>query len=908
MLIPSKLTRPSRLHNAIIRPRVLERLDHAEAYKVVLFQSPAGYGKTTMATQWLADKTAVGWFSLDSSDNEPYTFANYFVRSINKATDQHCPNALALVERRQFSSLITLFGELFTELADFYRECYVVIDDYHLVTNDDIHEAMRFFLKNMPDNLTLVVMSRATPSFGIANLRVRDLVLEIDDRCLAFDNEETTRFFNQRLPSSVDESTVCTLCNYVEGWPSALQLIALQAQHQKRTLKQSALSVAQFNHAHLWDYLVEEVFAMIDADTQRFLLECSVLATFNETLVQTLTQRSDALVMLEKLNRYGLFIHHLDTDGQQNWYRFHHLFAEFLCHERQLKMPLEEARLQRAAAAAWLQLDMAHQALLHARRAEDSALITQIINEHGWRMFNCGDWQGLEVAIQELPDANLYSNIKIPLLQAWLCQSQHRYNDVGPMLERAEQELASREIAISEVEKGKLNALRAQVAINHSEPETALQLAELALSQLNPTDFYSRIVATSIVGEVNHVQGNLERALPVMQQTEKLARQHELYQQELWAMLQQSEILLAQGYAQAAYDMHQAAFALIEEQHLQQLPLHEFLLRLHAQILWCWNRLDEARDCAYRGMEVLGDKDPSKWLHSYSMLVRVALGKGELDQAGKFVEQLQQLLNQSSYHLDWTANASWSLLLYWHQRQDTAAIAEWLANAERPPQARNHFLQLQWRCIAWSQLRLQQWQEATASLEFLQAQAADAHLTTDYCRNLSIQALLAALQNDVPRGLALLRGALEQTTQIGMLGYFLSAGEELLPLMEQLVREGELKEIDKHRAQYLCKEIAQRQRSHVVHFDETFINNLLNHPNVPEFIRTSPLTQREWQVMGLIYSGFSNEQIAQGLDVAATTIKTHIRNLYQKLNITNRQQAIATAERLIGLLGMKPNH
>lgn len=255
MLIPSKLTRPGRLHNAIIRPRVLDILQQAPFYKLVLFRSPAGYGKTTMAAQWLADKGAVGWYSLDESDNDPFRFANYFIQAINKATNGACPNAQTLAERRQFSSYHSLFSEVFAELGDYHSEFYVVLDDYHLISTDEIHEAMRFFLKNMPDNMTLVVTSRSNPPLGTANLRVRDLMIEIGNELLAFDTEETTRFFNQRVSEGIDDVTATDLRNYVEGWPSALQLIALQAQHHRRTLAQSAESVSQFNHAHLWDYL-----------------------------------------------------------------------------------------------------------------------------------------------------------------------------------------------------------------------------------------------------------------------------------------------------------------------------------------------------------------------------------------------------------------------------------------------------------------------------------------------------------------------------------------------------------------------------------------------------------------------------------------------------------------------------
>ncbi|WP_394126686.1 HTH-type transcriptional regulator MalT [Vibrio hepatarius] len=901
MWIPSKLTRPGRLHNAIVRPRVLDLLQQAPCYKLVLFRSPAGYGKTTMAAQWLSDKSHVGWYSIDESDNDSFRFMNYLLQALNKATDGSCPNSQKLAEKRQFSSLHSLFGEVFTEISSFHQECYLVLDDYHLISDDEIHEAMRFFLKHMPDNLTLVVTSRAAPPLGTANLRVRDLMIEIGDELLAFDTEETTRFFNQRVADGIDDTTATNLRNYVEGWPSALQLIALQAQHQHKTLAQSAESFSEFNHAHLWDYLVEEVFDLLDQETRQFLLQCSVLDHFNDHLVSELTKREDALSMIESLNRFGLFIHPLE--GEHNWYRFHNLFAEFLAHERIARIPQQETQLHQSAAKAWLKLSSPHQALRHAQEAKDSQLTADILTQYGWKMFNGGELQSLEKGINTLTPEQLYSEPKLCMLQAWLAQSQHRYNDVGDLLSKADEQMSKFNVRLSTKEQGEFNALRAQVAINQNEPEKALELAELALSQVDSTVYRSRIVATSVVGEVNHVLGHLSRALPMMQQTEKLARQYQVYHQALWAMLQQSEILIAQGYVQAAFEIQDSAFKLIEEQQLQQVPLHEFLLRVRAQILWCWNRLDEAEECAYKGLDILGNHSPSKHLHSYSMLARIAIGRGELDKAGKFIEQITHLLKQSTYHVDWTANASLSLILFWQARGELDEIAQWLETTVRPEQACNHFTQLQWRNIARAQIALGNYVEAKQTLTFLQQQARENELVTDTNRNLIVEAVLATSQQDDASAHRYLKEAISLTNQTGIIGNFLVDGNKVGHILESLSKSSELSDLERHRTQQLLKDISTTQRSSSVHFDEEFIEKLVNHPNIPELVRTSPLTQREWQVLGLIYSGFSNEQIAQELDVAGTTIKTHIRNLYQKLNIANRKEAVKTAENLIQLMG-----
>lgn len=194
-------------------------------------------------------------------------------------------------------------------------------------------------------------------------------------------------------------------------------------------------------------------------------------------------------------------------------------------------------------------------------------------------------------------------------------------------------------------------------------------------------------------------------------------------------------------------------------------------------------------------------------------------------------------------------------------------------------------------------------EEAQQTLEFMQEEAKKYHLITDINRNLIVESILATTLGKEEEARDKLKQALALTNQTGMIGNFLIDGAKVGHVLEKLIQRGELGDLERHRAQQLMKEISTTQRSRSVHFDEEFVEKLINHPNIPELVRTSPLTQREWQVLGLIYSGFSNEQIAQELDVAGTTIKTHIRNLYQKLNIANRKEAVHTAENLLQLMG-----
>lgn len=898
MLIPSKLSRPVRLENTVVRERLLSRFSGAENYRLVLVTSPAGYGKTTLVSQWVASKSNAGWFSLDEGDNQPERFASYLIAALQQASNGHCINSEKMVQKRQYASLSSLFSQLFIELAQWERPLYLVIDDYHLITNPTIHEAMRFFLRHQPENLTLVVLSRNLPQLGIANLRVRDQLLEIGSQHLAFTHQEAKQFFDHRLSAPIDSAECHRLCDDVAGWATALQLIALSARQNSGAAHQSARRLSGINASHLADYLVDEVLDNVDASTRRFLLTSSLLRSMNDALIVQVTGEENGQKRLEEIERQGLFLQRMNDSGE--WFSYHPLFGSFLRQRCQWEMAAELPALHRAAAQSWMAQGFPSEAIHHALAAGDSHMLRDILLHHAWVLFNHSELSLLENSLKALPWESLLENPKLVLLQAWLMQSQHRYREVNTLLARAEQEM---QCEMNDALHGEFNALRAQVAINNGEPDEADRLARVALDALPLASYYSRIVATSVRGEVLHCRGELQASLAMMQETEQMARRHDVWHYALWSLIQQSEILFAQGFLQAAWDIQEKAFTLIREQHLEQLPLHEFLQRIRAQLLWAWARLEEAEAAARSGMDVLAGYQPQQQLQCLALVVQTSLARGDLDNARSHLNRLENLLGNGAYHSDWVCNADKVRVIYWQMVGDKKSAANWLSQTPVPTLANNHFLQGQCRNVVRAQILLGEYDSAQAGLEQLNENARRLQLMSDLNRNLLLQNQLYWQQgrkNDAQRALI---EALNLANRTGFISHFVIEGETMAQQLRQLIQLNMLPELDQHRAQRILREINQHHRHKFAHFDENFVNRLLTHPQVPELIRTSPLTQREWQVLGLIYSGYSNDQIASELDVAATTIKTHIRNLYQKLGVAHRQDAVAQAQHLLQMMG-----
>ncbi|EPC3750214.1 HTH-type transcriptional regulator MalT, partial [Escherichia coli] len=700
-----------------------------------------------------------------------------------------------MAQKRQYASLTSLFAQLFIELAEWHSPLYLVIDDYHLITNPVIHESMRFFIRHQPENLTLVVLSRNLPQLGIANLRVRDQLLEIGSQQLAFTHQEAKQFFDCRLSSPIEAAESSRICDDVSGWATALQLIALSAWQNTHSAHKSARRLAGINASHLSDYLVDEVLDNVDLATRHFLLKSAILRSMNDALITRVTGEENGQMRLEEIERQGLFLQRMDDSGE--WFCYHPLFGNFLRQRCQWELAAELPKIHSAAAESWMAQGFPSEAIHHALAAGDALMLRDILLNHAWSLFNHSELSLLEESLKALPWESSLENPQLVLLQAWLMQSQHRYGEVNTLLARAEHE-------IKDIREGTMhaefNALRAQVAINDGNPDEAERLAKLALEELPPGWFYSRIVATSVLGEVLHCKGELTRSLALMQQTEQMARQHDVWHYALWSLIQQSEILFAQGFLQTAWETQEKAFQLINEQHLEQLPMHEFLVRIRAQLLWAWARLDEAEASARSGIEVLSSYQPQQQLQCLAMLIQCSLARGDLDNARSQLNRLENLLGNGKYHSDWISNANKVRVIYWQMTGDKAAAANWLRHTAKPEFANNHFLQGQWRNIARAQILLGEFEPAEIVLEELNENARSLRLMSDLNRNLLLLNQLywqAGRKNDAQR---VLLEALKLANRTGFISHFVIEGEAMAQQLRQLIQLNTLPELEQHRA------------------------------------------------------------------------------------------------------------
>jgi LuxR family maltose regulon positive regulatory protein len=528
-----------------------------------------------------------------------------------------------------------------------------------------------------------------------------------------------------------------------------------------------------------------------------------------------------------------------------------------------------------------------------------------VLNVHGRKFFTEGQFSLLQRCLDSLPQNVIAEDPTLTLLRAWVAQGQYKFDEVENWLSAAETRLKS---VMSEASQkavhGEFSAIRAQVAMNYGDADRALTLAREAVemeAEYLPT---SRVAAASVMGEALFVSGELQEALARMQDTEHMARAHNAHQNVLWALCQQSEISVAMGLLQKAYNIQERAFQYAEENHLNHLPILEFLFRIRSQIMWEWHHLESAERCALQGIEILEAQGERWYVQSYTTLAKIAQARGRQSLCADYIAKIQKMLASGDYHLDWVANAHATMLTYWDAVRDQDAIQRWLTIAPNsdPAEATNHFYQCNGRNRARALTSLGQYQAALPLLTSLTGVAEQFGLKTDLNRNHIALAHLHWLLEDREQALAHLKAALALASTTGAVGSFLRLGKVLIVMLKALINDGAVEGMELQRAERLIQ-LSQQQRDFSrairISLDEAIIQDIIDRPDVPELIRTSPLTRREWQILSLIHAGLSNDQIAEHLKVASTTVKTHIRSLYQKQNISHRSEAIELARDLL---------
>ena len=893
-LLQEKLKAPPLPLSVVARPRLNDYFALNERVRLLVVQAPSGYGKTTLLAERLpALEQESVWLCLDPQDNQPARFLNYWQAAIQILVGEQA----ALSPVGEQANCVDQLERWLSELPEQHAPCRLVLDEFEHLTHPDILAGLACWLRHQPAWLTLTLTSRSRPALGLASLRLRGELEEIDLSALAFDSEEAHTLCAEQLSFPPTRVSLERALRRSGGWVMALNWLV------ERTTTRAGFDalVERLNGAHP-DFVAwfDELLAQaLPLDERELMLQLGVLERFSPELMARLLEGERLTQRFDAFEQAGLFIERPDPHAQ--WYRFQRLFGEYLRHRRHELSLATQRTLHQRASQAWLALNDPVMALRQAILAEAPEDVASLLVPQGSALLASGAYALLAQGLGLIGELSLSKRPELALLYGWVAHAQFQFDTTARVIGWIEAQLEAPEWQLLHAE---FATLRAQLAINQGNAERAAPLAEQALAV--PARFLATtpLTATAILSEARFVQGHLEESLLRVREVEREARQSNDHQRLLWSFCHQSESLVAQGRLQAAYDIQERAFAHLERAELEHLPVAEFLYRIRSQVLWEWHRLDEAEQAALKGIAVL-DNQGERWtLQCHIQLAKVAQSRGDQAQCADHIRRLRKILAEGDYHIDWVANAHATLLTWWQSTQDLEAVERWRQEAPAPitEGATNHFAQCNVRNHARALTLLGHFDEARALLEALEVHTQRLGLVTDANRNQLCLAAAAWHQGQEEAARHHLQQALSLASRTAMVGSFLRLGKPLRALLTGLMAHGELPALEQARAERLLTLVGRQKdfgSARRLMLDETVIADIVARPDVPELIRTSPLTRREGQILGLIHAGLSNEQIAEQLSVAPTTIKTHIRSLYQKQNIRRRDEAIALAGQLL---------
>lgn len=932
LLLSTKLYVPPVRPELVSRPRLTERVNEGATRKLTLISAPAGFGKTTLLSEWAADlrlpiadfrlgtdsdsiENRVAWVSLDKDDSDPARFWAYFVAALQTVQADVGQAALAMLQSPQPPPMEAVLTPLISEIAAVPDLLVLVLDDYHLIEAQPIHSALAFLLDHLPSQMHLVIAGRADPPLPLARLRGRGQLTELREDDLRFTPDEAAAFLNQVMGLNLSDQDVAALETRTEGWIVGLQLAALsmRGRHDVGQFVESFTG----SHRYILDYLMEEVFRQQPAAVQDFLLKTSILDRFTAPLCDAVldigdwgldidsdetqylipnTQSPSSQRILEYLERSNLFL--VPLDDQRRWYRYHRLFADLLRHRLEMVAGSKRVALLHARASQWYETNgFPADAVHHALAAHDWERAATLISDASGNLMERGEVMTVVGWLQALPDEVVRARPQLCLECSWPLILTGHLETAESYLAQAEQAAYGEQGRTAQENAaflGEIIAAQAYIARTRGDARRTIELSEQALTLLPRDDLSVRSIVALNLGLAHWHRGHLAEAEQALTEAEHAALQSGNSHVRLMALGILGPIQAAQGKLHQGAVLCQQAIKLGERSPAMALTHIEF-----SALLYEWNDLEAAADHLRRGIE-LTQRSGNLELQTggYRMLALLKQTQGDASAALAALQEAHQLARDHDVTpLVRARNAACHAQIALAQ-DDVATAVHW---AEQVTEDADASLFYPFLRLTPARLLLAQNQKVAAAeqLEALYETAVGAGWQFGVVEVRALQALAAPTPT---AALTLLADALALAQPEGYVRTFVDKGEPMRLLISDfrfsIERQGCGAE-SRHLLTYAEKLLAafDLERSKFQVPGSRPLPSLKPETLQPETL-VEPLSDRELDVLRLLADGQTNHEIAQALCVSVNTVKTHLKTIYGKLGVHNRREATARAKKL----------
>jgi LuxR family maltose regulon positive regulatory protein len=877
-LLSTKLYIPPPQPNLVARPHLVERLTAGLNRKLTLISAPAGFGKTTLLSEWVAGRRrSVAWLSLDQGDNDPVRFMAYVVAALQTVEGHIGQGVASMLQLPQLPPAESILTVLINEVALAPKDSILILDDYHAIEAQPIHEALAFLLDHLPPQMHLILSSRADPPWPLARLRARREMSELRANDLRFTLQEAAVFLNEAMTLDLSAKDVATLEARTEGWIVGLQMAALSMRGRRDV--SGFIKAFTGSHRFILDYLVEEVLDQQPPGIQDFLLRTSVLDRMTAALCDSVTDGRDSQTILTDLERANLFL--VPLDDERRWYRYHHLFADLLRSRLELIQLDQVPALHRRASVWYERNSLPAKAVSHALKARDMKRVAHLVAQNALILIYHGQLLSLARSLSTLPKETPWAYPWLRVAYAWAMAYAGQLDDVEPALQEAEEALISIQNA-DEVRHvmGHIAAIRAYTADLKGELSGSVAFARQALDRLPEEELTVRGFTLSLLGTALRDSGDLVAAARTTAEAIAIGRAAGDSRVVVTALCELAVLQLWQGYYHRAVDTCQEGMELADEFAArvgQPLPVTALIYARLSNVLQEWNDLEKAlyyaRE-AVRLSELWGQADIS--IIAFSRLSSVLEARGDLDGALEALAKARQVASDVSPWYGALMDGWEAALRLTHG--DLEAAARWAKESSLSADDEfTHDGEGQYRILARVLIAQGKLGRAMSLLARLRETTEAAGATPQLVSVLTLQALGLRAQGKLDEAVAVLGRALTLAEPEGYVRTFVGGGAPMGELLTKVAVKG--------------IEVGYTGRLLAALGGET-----IGGPRAAELIE--PLSRRELEVLRLLTTSLTTTEIAHELFIAASTVRSHVKSIYGKLGVHSRMEAVIRAQDL----------
>ncbi|MGE5403522.1 MAG: LuxR C-terminal-related transcriptional regulator, partial [Candidatus Saccharibacteria bacterium] len=838
------------------RTRLNSKLGQARKYPVTLVAAPAGYGKTTAVAEWLRHSSVPSaWISLDSDDNDVMRFWRYVLAAVDSMLPGAVERAQTALDSNFSSPIQNLLTLLIDDMSCLKDDHYLVFDDYHLVELAEIHESMEFLIQNIPPFLHLVLTSRSEPPLALPRLRARGHLMEVLTEDLRFREKEVKLFYQQRN-IDLDKEQVKSMGARTEGWAAGLQLAMLSIKNTQDMGR--FIDRMNGDNRHIAGYLTDEVFDKWSPPVRDFFMFTSILDRFSAPLCDSITGRRDSRKMLDNIVNTNAFV--VALDQERRWYRYHHLFADFL-RNMLCEHYFDDIPALHKNAAEWFRKNgYTHEAIDHFLKSHDYKLAAELIANEAPLMVARREITTLTGWLKELPDAEVEINPMLCLAGAWAFLLNNDIDDAEEWVMKTQKAAVYIGQEPNETVKqilGELAIVMAQIMIHKKDHRLAIALCSQARENIS---LKSMFLKESI--EFNHGEASLlYGVLGFFGNLGEMAKAH--FENDVY------QTLKSMGEKPSGY------LAIVRAELLYELNDTDGALRFLAQ------GLSEAEQSLRMGSYI-----PGIWT-----LIKVHTTRGQLDGTFNIVENAKDVVKKANAP-NWMELLEAIKMRMLLQQGSLDEVEQWVVKNRLNTRV-STLVGREFEYITLARYFLAKgiYNDNQLLLGHLLADAYKHNRIPSIIEVLNLMALNLQAQGDMDRAQSTLARALAAGLEYGYLRRFADEGAPMFNLLSHFAHWNRKRNSNAVSPQYvrklfrLTREVLAESRS----------SKLQARSQSPQ---GDILTSREIEVLQLLAEELTGAEISERLGVKLPTVKTHTGNILSKLGVKNRAQAVQRAKEL----------